>query len=65
MPHSAQSRPPEGRHLADHRRPATGQRVKEFLRLDRPAREAFHVRRPAPGTSRFIQFLRIARGIEA
>ena len=51
-----------GRHLADHRAPSTGGRVKHFMLLARTPRETWHRPRPKAGASRLIQFLRIARG---
>jgi hypothetical protein len=53
------------KHLADHRKPTTGARVKHFLRLARTARETWHRPRGAAGTARLVQFLRIERGREA
>ena len=50
------------RHLADHRSRTTGGRVKHFLRLARTPRETWQRPRGAVGTSRLVQFLRIARG---
>lgn len=50
------------KHLADHRTGTTGGRVKHFLRLARAGRETWHRPRGALGTSRLVQFLRIARG---
>jgi hypothetical protein len=51
-----------GRHLADHRTTTTGGRVKHFLRLARAERGPWHRPHAAPGQTRLIQFLRIARG---
>jgi hypothetical protein len=51
-----------GRHLADHRSRTTGGRVKHFLRLARNPRETWLRPRGKAGTSRLVQFLRIARG---
>ena len=50
------------RHLADHRKPTAGGRVKHFLRLARSPRETWHTSRPVAGPARLRQFLRIARG---
>jgi hypothetical protein len=50
------------KHLADKRAPSTGSRVKQFLRLSRTKRETWHRPHTASGSSRLIQFLRIARG---
>ena len=50
------------RHLADHRKPSSGERVKHFLRLARTPRETWHKPRPAAGATRLQQFLRIERG---
>jgi len=51
-----------GRHLADTRSPSTGGRVKNFLRLSKMRRDTFHAKYPPAGSSRVVQFLRIARG---
>jgi hypothetical protein len=51
------------RHLADHRNPSQGGRVKHFLRLDRTRRSFWH--RPeaqAKGNRRLVEYLRIERG---
>ena len=58
---------PEGertmtKHLADHRKPSSGTRVKQFLRLARSPRETWKVAREGSGSARVVQFLRIARG---
>jgi len=50
------------KHLADKRAPSTGSRVKQFLRLSRTPRETWHRPRGGAGSSRLVQFLRIARG---
>ena len=50
------------KHLADHQRPTAGGRVKHFLRLARATRETWLRPRGAAGSSRLVQFLRIARG---
>ena len=50
------------KHLADHRKATTGERVKHFLRLARSARETWRRPRGGSGTSRLVQFLRIDRG---
>ncbi|MDQ2068178.1 hypothetical protein Q9295_17555 [Xinfangfangia sp. CPCC 101601] len=52
------------KHLADHRKPTSGARLQQFLRLARAPRETWHRPRAAAGTSRLKQFLRIARGRE-
>jgi hypothetical protein len=51
-----------GRHIADHQARSTSGRVKHFLRLSRTRRETFHTSHSKVGTSRLVQFLRIARG---
>jgi hypothetical protein len=53
------------RHLADHRKPTSGGRVKHFLRLARTPRETWHRSRAGAGAARLRQFLRIARGRSA
>ena len=53
------------KHIADKRSPSSGSRVQQFLRLSRIPRETWHHSRPAAGSSRLIQFLRIARGRSA
>jgi hypothetical protein len=50
------------RHLADHRSRTTGGRLKHFLRLARTPRETWQRPRGKSGSTRLIQFLRIARG---
>jgi hypothetical protein len=50
------------RHLADHRTPTSGVRLKHFLRLARSPRETWHRSRKGAGAARVAQFLRIARG---
>lgn len=50
------------RHLADHRARTTGARLKHFLRLARHPRETWQRPRGKAGSTRLIQFLRIARG---
>ena len=50
------------KHLADHRKPPSSEKVKQFLRLSRAARETWHRPREAAGNTRLVQFLRIARG---
>ncbi|MCB6178117.1 hypothetical protein LHP98_08235 [Rhodobacter sp. Har01] len=50
------------KHLADHRKATTGERVKHFLRLARTARETWRRPRGEAGKSRLMQFLRIERG---
>jgi hypothetical protein len=51
-----------GRHLADHRTQTTGGRLKHFLRLARTPRETWLRHRGKSGSTRVVQFLRIARG---
>jgi hypothetical protein len=53
------------RHLADHRAPSTGGRLKHFLRLARGPRVTWHRSRAGAGRARLQQFLRIARGRSA
>lgn len=50
------------KHLADHRKAPSGEKVKHFLRLSRAARETWHRPGPAASNSRLVHFLRIARG---
>jgi len=58
------------RHLADHRAPSAGGRTQRFVQIERreaaagphPAVRAALARRPAAGTRRLAEFLRIARG---
>lgn len=50
------------KHLADHRKAPTGAKVQQFLRLSRVVRETWHRPHAAPGSSRLVQFMRIARG---
>lgn len=63
------------RHLADHRKPSQGARLREFVMLDRAqGKEGSHpasvslLQRPkglAETNRRLTEFLRIARGREA
>ena len=50
------------KHLADHRKPSSEEKVKQFMRLSRVPRETWHRPRTAAGASRLVQFLRIERG---
>jgi hypothetical protein len=50
------------RHLADHRTPNSGGRVKHFLRLAKTPRLTWHRPRTGAGRQKLVQFLRIARG---
>lgn len=50
------------KHIADKRATTTGGRVKHFLRLSRQPRDTWHRPHAAAGSSRLVQFLRIARG---
>lgn len=55
------------RHLADQRKPSTGTRLREFLRLARPSGQVWQSlwRQPVPvpaSNRRTVEFLRIARG---
>jgi hypothetical protein len=50
------------RHIADHNRPSRGGRVRNYLRLGRSRPETWHRSHAAPGSTRLVQFLRIARG---
>lgn len=50
------------KHLADHRKATTGERVKHFLRLARAERAPWKRPRGEAGQSRLVQFLRIERG---
>jgi hypothetical protein len=51
-----------GRHLADHRSPSMGGRLRNFLRIDRSAPVVWHRDHGHGESSRLVQFLRIARG---
>ncbi|EEW23813.1 hypothetical protein [Rhodobacter ferrooxidans] len=52
-----------GRHIADHRTPSLGGRVKNFLRIARGNRAPWHRAEAKPdGNRRLVQFMRIARG---
>jgi hypothetical protein len=57
------------RHLADHRRPSEGGRVKHFLRIARVEVSTLWqalARRPrATGNRRMVEYARIARGRES
>jgi hypothetical protein len=51
------------KHLADHRTPSQGGRVKAFMQLARKTREGWHrVEGKPPTNRRLVEFLRIARG---
>ncbi|WP_309664076.1 hypothetical protein [Tabrizicola sp.] len=52
----------EGRHPADHQGPSTGVQVRQFWRIARGARQGWHRAHGRSGSSRLVQFLRIARG---
>ncbi|MCX7286932.1 MAG: hypothetical protein NTW20_05070 [Rhodobacterales bacterium] len=57
------------RHLADHRTPTSGGRLKHFLRLAKAPRETWHRSQASSGaragSTRLAQFLRIERGHRA
>jgi hypothetical protein len=53
------------RHLADHRTPTSGGRLKHFLRLAKAPRDTWHRSRAGAGSTRLAQFLRIERGHRA
>lgn len=58
-----------GRHLADHRTPSQGGRMKHFLRIAREGTAFWHAlwRTPAPvpvTNRRTVEFVRIAKGRE-
>ncbi len=59
------------RHLADHRKPSQGGRVKHFLRIARAEasdlwqRMAQRPRGPVEGNRRLVEYVRIARGRQA
>jgi hypothetical protein len=50
------------RHLADHRAPSKGGRVKAFMKLSRALREGWHRTEGTPSNKRLVEFIRIARG---
>jgi hypothetical protein len=52
-----------GRHLADHRTPSKGGRVRNFLKIARMKPATWHRAEAQPsGNRRLVEFLRIARG---
>lgn len=58
-----------GRHLADHRTPSHGGRLKHFLRIARDGGAAWQAlwRKPVPApvtNRRTVEFLRIEKGRE-
>lgn len=53
------------KHLADHRKPSQGGRVKHFLRIARSARETWHRPHTTATGRRVVEFLRIDRGRQA
>jgi hypothetical protein len=55
------------KHLADHRKPTTGTRLREFFRLARDRGEGtwktvWRRQNPAPTSRRVIEYARIERG---
>ena len=53
------------KHLADHRTPSTGGRLRHFLRIARSESRFWHRSEAAAGNRRLIEFCRIARGLTA
>lgn len=53
------------KHLADHRKPSQGGRVKHFLRIARASRSTWHRSEAKAGSARVVHYCRIARGHEA
>jgi hypothetical protein len=52
-----------GRHLADHRSPSKGARLRHFLRIARADRAGWHRAETLAATNRrLVEFMRIARG---
>jgi hypothetical protein len=50
------------RHIADHRSPSQGGRVRHFLRIARAGRGGWHRAETPAGNRRLVEFCRIARG---
>jgi hypothetical protein len=56
------------KHLADHRNPSSGAKLKHFLRIDRAASDWVwrllrqRDRLPQPGNRRVLEYVRIERG---
>lgn len=50
------------RHLADHRSPSQGGRLRHFLRIAREGRGPWHRPETPASNRRVIEFCRIARG---
>ncbi len=51
------------RHLADHRTPSQGGRLRHFLRIARGEPRLWHRSEAAASNRRLVEFCRIARGI--
>ena len=50
------------KHLVDHRKPSQGGRVNHFLRIARSRQTTWHRSEERAGSTRVVQFCRIARG---
>jgi hypothetical protein len=53
------------RHIADHRSPSLGGRMRHFLRIERSASRTWHRSEAPVGNRRLVEFCRIARGLTA
>ncbi len=53
------------RHIADHRRPSLGGRLRHYLRIDRSGEGRWHRSESPASNRRLIEYLRIARGRRA
>lgn len=50
------------KHIADHRAPSKGGKLRAFFQIARSKRETFHRSESLTGGRRLVEFLRIARG---
>ncbi len=53
------------KHIADHRAPSDGGRLRHFLRIARGEARIWHRSEAPAGNRRLIEFCRIARGLTA
>jgi hypothetical protein len=53
------------RHIADHRSPSQGGRLKHYLRIARSGGRIWHRSESPASNRRLVEFCRIARGLTA
>lgn len=53
------------KHIADHRTPSDGGRLRHFLRIARGEARIWHRSEAPAGNRRLIEYCRIARGLTA